>query len=286
MPFHLHINLEMLETAHLVSAMLLDVASMAAAAASGQGTKAKVVSKNFQRMLENYEKQHFIGPPENVRDHVMASARALLHGDWHSSWEFLSALYIWKLMPDGKGVLETLQLRVKEEGLRSYLLTYGSMYSTFSMTQLMEMFELSGKQVKSVVSKMMLGDELQGSWDQPTETIVMHSIQRSRCQEQMDKLFDKVGVLCDLNERALALRSGSLHEVEEEGGGKRKPWEEGQGGRASNRAQGQRLGLPFNVGGRGRGRGREGAWGGRRGRRGAGQGNMQTFRRSAQSNQN
>eukprot|EP01023_Acetabularia_acetabulum_P064668 TRINITY_DN8406_c0_g1_i2.p6 TRINITY_DN8406_c0_g1~~TRINITY_DN8406_c0_g1_i2.p6 ORF type:complete len:115 (-),score=33.95 TRINITY_DN8406_c0_g1_i2:831-1175(-) len=113
----------------------------------------------------------------------------------------------------------------------------------------------------------------------------MHSIQRSRCQEQMDKLFDKVGVLCDLNERALALRHGSLHEVEEEGG-KRKPWEEGGGGRASNRAQGQRLGLPFNVGGRGRGRGgRDGAWGGRRGRRGGGQGNMQTFRRSNQQNQ-
>eukprot|EP01025_Chloroclados_australasicus_P054827 TRINITY_DN6542_c0_g1_i2.p1 TRINITY_DN6542_c0_g1~~TRINITY_DN6542_c0_g1_i2.p1 ORF type:complete len:871 (+),score=150.04 TRINITY_DN6542_c0_g1_i2:97-2709(+) len=286
MPFHLHINLDMLETAQLVSAMLLDVAPMAAAAAAGSGTKAKVVSKIFQQMLENYEKQHFIGPPENVRDHVMASARALLQGDWRSCWGFLSALYIWKLMPEGKRVLETLQLRVKEEGLRSYLLTYGSMYSTLSMSQLVDTFELQQKQVKSVVSKMMLNEELQGSWDQPTNTIVMHSISRSRCQEQMDQLFDKVGVLCDLNERALALRSGSLHDVEEEGG-KRKQWEEGAAGRVSNRAQGQRLGLPFNFNsGRGRGRGRDGAWGGRRGRRGGGQASMQNLKRSGQNKQN
>ena len=79
-------------------------------------------------------------------------------------------------------------------------------------------------QVHGIVSKMMMDEGLQGSWDQPTRTIVMHSAMPTRLQALATEFADKASMLVDLNERALALRTGGLSATDDEGG------EGGQGG--------------------------------------------------------
>lgn len=67
MPFHMHINLELLESVHLITAMLLEVPAQAAA--GPEGTR-RVISKNFRRLLDNYDRQTFVGerpPPPSCR---------------------------------------------------------------------------------------------------------------------------------------------------------------------------------------------------------------------------
>jgi translation initiation factor 3 subunit C len=58
LPFHMHINLELVECAYLVSAMLLEIPNVAL---NVYDSKRKVVSKNFRRMLEYNERQVFTG---------------------------------------------------------------------------------------------------------------------------------------------------------------------------------------------------------------------------------
>ena len=59
----MHINLELLESAHLIAAALLEVPNLAAANLVGQeGTaRRRVISKPFRRLLDNYERQTFTG---------------------------------------------------------------------------------------------------------------------------------------------------------------------------------------------------------------------------------
>lgn len=96
--------------------------------------------------------QVFTGPPESVRDHVMAAARALSRGNWQQAYAYLTALKMWALMPDRDAVLEMLLAKLKEEALRIFLFTYGPQYAALSSAQLCQMFELDEKKVRCLGS--------------------------------------------------------------------------------------------------------------------------------------
>jgi translation initiation factor 3 subunit C len=274
-PYHQHINLDLLEACHLISAMLLEVPNMAAASVDGEtgmARRSRVISRTFRKYHDIYDRQVFTGPPEQTRDFVMRASKVLMKGDWKTCADHLTGLDVWKLVPgDGadEHIKSMLLEKIKLEALRTYLFAFSSQYDSLSLSQLCLMFEMTKNEVHSVVSKMMINRELYASWDQPTETIVLRRVEPSSLQVMALQFADKAAALVEANERLLDAQSGAYGYKEDHwkgdsrGGGRGFHGGPRQGGRGGG-------GGGRDGGGRGRG-----GYRGRGGDRGRGGGDRQ-----------
>ncbi|KAJ2899132.1 putative eukaryotic translation initiation factor 3 subunit 8 protein [Zalerion maritima] len=252
LPFHMHINLELLECVYLTCSMLLEI-PLLAQTGSSPDIKKRVISKTYRRMLEYHERQIFTGPPENTRDHVMQASKALAAGEWKKAIQFIHAIKIWDLMPQTDDIKAMLSKQIQEEGLRTYLFTYAPFYDTLAVETLGAMFELEPRKVSAVISKMISHEELAAALDQVTSTVIFRKgVELSRLQGLSLTLADKASSLIETNERTLEQRTqGSSNAFERQGGRGRGGGQRGgqRGGRGGARTgQRQAGGTTFTGG--------------------------------------
>lgn len=242
LPFHMHINLELLECVYLTCSMLLEI-PLLAQIGSSPDIKKRVISKTYRRLLEYHERQIFTGPPENTRDHVMQASKALSAGEWKKAADFINSIKIWELMANSAKIKDMLSAQIQEEGLRTYLFTYAPFYDTLAISTLASMFDLSERKVSAVVSKMISHEELAAALDQVNSAIIFRKgVELSRLQTMALSLSDKASGLIEANEKTLEQRTqGTANAFERQHQGGRG----GRGGRG--RGGGQR--GPGRMGG-------------------------------------
>eukprot|EP00656_Telonema_subtile_P020405 TRINITY_DN2152_c0_g1_i1.p1 TRINITY_DN2152_c0_g1~~TRINITY_DN2152_c0_g1_i1.p1 ORF type:complete len:416 (-),score=116.58 TRINITY_DN2152_c0_g1_i1:197-1444(-) len=255
MPYHMHINLELLEFCHLSCAMLLEVPNMAEQSTATDLNRRRVISKPFRRTLEHLERQAFAGPPENTRDMVMHAAKALMRGDWEKCANIILERKVWSILPDSEKVKQILKQKIQEEGLRTYLFTYAQNYDSLSLAQLSEMFGLESRVVHSIVSKMMINEELMACWDQTTNAIVMHQSEPSKLQTLALQFADKAATFVENNEKLLDVRTGGYgfkYDKNKEGKDSRwenRDWDNNRQGNHGGNRQNKGGSQPYNKGG-------------------------------------
>ncbi|PXF40500.1 Eukaryotic translation initiation factor 3 subunit C [Gracilariopsis chorda] len=236
-PYHMHINLDFIETAHLTSAMLLEVPAMALSKARGD-VRRWAVSKSFQYFLRNSMKQAFPGPPENTRDYVMAATRCLMRGDWNGAYNYICGIRSWKALTatTRAETQEKLKELLKVEALRTFSLSYSSYFDSMSTSQLSELFGLTPARVHSVLSKMIINMEMRASWDQPTASIVMRRTEPSRLQSLALQLASKVANMTENNEKLMDAKNGGIERNDRKDDERGKSdWK--QGGRGGKRGK-------------------------------------------------
>lgn len=236
-PFHMHINLELLECVYLVSAMLIEIPYMAA---HEFDARRRMISKTFYQQLRSSERQSLVGPPESMREHVVAASKAMRQGNWFNCVNLIinekMNAKVWDLFYEADGVRKMLSRLIKEESLRTYLFTFSHVYSSISVVTLAAMFEMKKGDVLSIISKMIINEELMASLDDPTETVVLHRSEPSRLQALALQWADKVNNFVDSNERIFEMKQGNFfqrpnYQRQQQGGG-------GSGGGGGNQNQG------------------------------------------------
>lgn len=214
-PFHLHINLELLEAIYLTASMLLEIPHLARASASmdPEAARRRVISRPLRRMLDYADRQVFSGPPENMRDHVIAASRALQGGDWAASTQLIREISIWSLLPDQAKVLAKLDAHIQAAGIRTWLFSYAAHYETLSLVSLATQFGISLGKARALVSKMIWSDELPSARLDAVDNVVRFTLPagssaRGAAQPRLhplaSSLADKAAALLETNEKTLA----------------------------------------------------------------------------------
>lgn len=272
-PYHMHINIELMECVYLISSMLLEIPHMASQEFE---MRRRMLSRSFHYQLKQSEKASLVGPPENTREHVVAASRAMLEGDWKKCRDYIvnekMNQKVWNLFRNADSVRAMVIRRIQEESLRTYLLMYSTVYNTVALPRLSKLFELERKDVHAIISKMILSEELSASLDEPSDCVIMHRVEPSRLQLLAASLADKLQGLQESNEQIMEPR-GTGRGYAGPGawgyggrGGERGEKGKGQGQgynrepREGGRPQGQR-GERWNAGGRDGQRRREGGGG-------------------------
>lgn len=205
MPYHMHINPDLLEMCNLTCAMILELPQLARSSLGASNSNPNVISRQFRKFLTAYNKQVFCGPPENTREHVLAATKALLAGEWQRALDYLLNLEVWKLIPnDGaEQAKKILQSRLKEEAIRTFLLLNGEHYESLNLNYLCDMFDIEEAITRRIISRMIFNREISAAWEQPSNILVIYKTEPSVLQVVSQGMAEKVSVLLESNERIL-----------------------------------------------------------------------------------
>lgn len=210
-PYHMHINPELLECCYLICAMIIELPHIV-----GKPVDTRTSGRqNFRKYLQSYNRQVFTGPPENTKEHVLAAAKALMVGDLAKANNLILNMDVWNLIPANGGakVKAMLSVRLKEEALRIYLFSSVSAnYQSLCLSHVCSLFDLEQSVGRRIISRMIFHNEVAGAWDQSPDgeaVLVLHKVETTPVQALALQVAEKINFLTESNERLLDPLSGA-----------------------------------------------------------------------------
>lgn len=155
-PLHMQISLQGLESIHYITSMLMEIPMFAE---NQHAMRKQVVSRMYRKLIDHYEnRQTFVLAAEQSRDHIVFAARALNKQDWKTALKHIFSITPLVKMPEFEtgNLQETLSTAFKTAALRAYLFRATNQYTSFSFGSLSTIFELEKKQVKKIVSQLII----------------------------------------------------------------------------------------------------------------------------------
>lgn len=210
-PHHLHINLDLLESIFLVCTMLLEVSDLLSS------KKAASRARHFSRIIDYYNRQLFMGPPDNARDTILTATKMILVGDYEEASQLLLGLPVWGALAESRRhVLEVLDERVKVEAIRVFLQQFAEQYTSASVELLAHTVSLTNTKVSSIISSMIANEDVPAVYDELAHILQLSHSKHTQLESAISTFAEKVLILLDANERALDRHVGTENTVHDD----------------------------------------------------------------------
>jgi len=195
-PWHMHVNIEVTDSIFFIYCMLY------------QDNNKRRDNKVYRSFVQGYEKQHFLGPPENSREHVFAALCAFRKSDWRNCVEHLKNITCWSSFGESRDFLTPLIQTVKVDCLRNFLSANRGSYANVSIAHLQNKFALPLQTVRDTITRMLLQKEISGILNEAESVLYMDNTQYTKVQQAVLNLADKAILLTDFTERVQEGRPG------------------------------------------------------------------------------
>ncbi|KAH3899006.1 translation initiation factor eIF3 core subunit c SCDLUD_004427 [Saccharomycodes ludwigii] len=166
LPYHKHINLELIDAVFMSCSLLNEVPRIAAFNARCNNViKASHSQKSIRKILDNNERSSYQGPPETLRDYILYAAKSMQRGDWKDCLTYLLKTPITRDLisssPHKDEILKKLTARIQEQSLITYFFNYKRFYSKLSVEELCKIFNLEHGQVVDILQDVINKHELE-----------------------------------------------------------------------------------------------------------------------------
>ena len=188
LPYHQHINLDLIDLVFMTCSLLIEVPQMTAFYSGIKVKRIPYSQKSIRRALEHYDKSTFQGPPETLRDFVLHAAKSMQKGDWQKCNSYLQCIPTWKLLPNAKTVLENLAERVQVESLKTFFFTYKRFYSKLSLEKLSDLFSLPKDKVSSIIEEVTAEFDINATMNEEKTIVTVEGDEITKLEEVALKL--------------------------------------------------------------------------------------------------
>jgi translation initiation factor 3 subunit C len=205
LPYHMHINIELVETVYLIAAMLNEIPNIMIDPVEASKKQA---SKAFRRQYELYK--NFYGPPETSRDRIMIAGKDLQHGDWRKCYDNLTSTNLWgKITQDAQKTKENLLNKVKEQAFKCYVFSLQNCYDSISIESIATRFDLDKDAVHAIISKLVFNREIKAYLDIDSNCLIFEKGDTNKLESKALILADRVSTLLVNNEKIMDSKYGN-----------------------------------------------------------------------------
>ena len=191
-PYIMLINVDEIECVFYLSSMICDISNILLNKL-GTCRNVKSFGNFFSKMLINYEKQIFNGPPESNKERVLASSQFIIKGDWKNCLNDINKIKLFNKYSDVKNMICD---KIKKVSLKCYLIFYQKEYNNINLEMLEKRFELSKDEIKKIINDMILDGELKAKWKKNTLKIISEDRDTANI---MKKLVNNVEIISKQN---------------------------------------------------------------------------------------